>query len=350
MPTVAGVDECRSLRGLQGISGDLAKGLVSFGAQRAQGGALSGVWEWHSSVVQSWGIVGVQEPLFGGEIFEKILVRPRRLDLGYVLGGSTTPVEVWNTHAAEVHLLSGVLVSGVGGVVVVGPAPLNFGPGQSQVYTISVALQGSPTIDSTVTWTFAGESGATLQVVGTRLVVFSAPMDWSNPYEETPAWLTSVLSAINGAEQRARMRQAPRYEVSFRVLTMTETNTLDLESLLYGWQHQRFGVPVWPESSALLSAVSEGTQILPVSTVDRQAFLECGFAMVWASMQAWEAFQVLEVRGDSISIDVPLVQSWPSGTRVVPLRLGRLPKDQNLGRPTNWLTSDTFTFACEAVL
>jgi hypothetical protein len=349
MTVLVGVDERSAIHGALGITVDLQAGEASFCRGIPYPALVQGIWGEGLPIMGKWDIQGAHEPMFGGELFEKIIVNPRAVPLGFVLTGSTSPIEVWNTYSGEEKSLTSATVSGPGGVVVSGPQSMVYGPGQAQAYAASVGLTGTPAVNSTITWTFAGESGADTLVTGARLVVFCPPCDWSQPYEETTSWKTSVLESYSGAEQRIGLRQLPRYEISFRVLSLNEGNTMEMEALIYGWQANTYGVPMWPEYSPLLAEAVVGSQTLSVSTLDRPAFVSGGFAMVWTSMQTWEAFGLGTVDAGAITIDAPLVSTWPAGARVVPLRLGHLSSNQALGRPTNWLTDGTFTFTCEAV-
>jgi len=352
MAVLTGVDERLEINGLLGISSDLSKGAVSFCQGSELHGDPTGAWSSVQPVAgQPWGIQGVLAPMHGGELFEKVIVLPRRVAMGYVLQGSTLPVEVWSTVTSRELSLEGIAVTGIGGITISGPATGIFGPGQAKNYVAALPTTGTPRIANLATWTFAGLSGADLTVTGTRLVVFSAPCDWSEHPTETPTWKTSILPGYNGAEQRIQLRQQPRYEISFRVVSevsQSDLGTRMLEALLYGWQANQYGVPMWPEYSFLRSAVVAGSQTLSIDTANRAAFAVGGFGMIWRSVSQWEAFGITAITADSISIDTPLAGDWPVGSRVVPLRLGRLSASQDLGRPTNWLTDGTFTFQCEA--
>jgi len=351
MPVLAGTDERAWLHGLgPGRSGNLDEYAHAWGPGRVTPFPASGARAGTGAVyVASAALMGVIAPQSGGELFEKVIALPGSVDFGFVLDDRSNPVEVWNTHRATERNLSGISVSGVGGLIVTGASPMLYGPGQSSLYTLAIQKRGSALITNVSTWSFGGESGVVVNVEGIRVVVFSPAMDWSEPFREGMGWKSSVLTGYDGTEQRFSLRTVPRYSTSFRVLTTTSQATRELENLIYGCQKHQYGVPWWPEASPLTSAASMGVKVLPLDTTHRPAFMVGAFALVWASQGSWEVVTIQSVAAGSISLESPTRQDWAAGVRVVPLRRGRLLTDLSLDRPTNWLTAATFSFACEAL-
>lgn len=300
------------------------------------------------SPVVTWQATGEMEPMHGGVLFERILIQPRAVDARFVLSSQTWDVEVWNTHRAEAHVLTSITIEGPGNLQMEGPASMTYGPGQAQIYTATLPGPGDASIQVTASWVFPGETGTGMTVIGTRITAFPHRPDWSQPWAESVSYLTEVLSAYDGTEQRRALRAIPRYGCSFRVLSTSPLETASLESLLFGWQDRQFGVPWWPESCLLGADVAPGDMGLVVDTTDRPSFVAGGLVMLWTDFATWEAFQAESVTSGVIALGSQVTKSWKAGARVVPLRRGRL-GDQGLDRPTNWLTAGTFTFSCEAV-
>lgn len=285
----------------------------------------------------------------GSDLFDRILVLPRSRALGFVLPQTTWYPEVWNTFRRATKTLTGIDISGVGGLQILGPAAMPFFPGQSQIYSAVVPLDGPATISQTATWQFAGVTGADMTVTGSRISVFPHRPDWSEPFRERLAWKTRILVSYKRTEQRIRLRHRPRYTLIFRVVSTTPQETASMESLLFGWHGKVFGVPAWPEKSQLLAAIPSGERTLTVDTRYRPALQVGGFVMIWSGFRDWEAFQVESFTDDALVLASPVGRSWDPGAWVVPLRRGRLMDDLSLDRPTNWVTAGPFTFSCEAV-
>jgi hypothetical protein len=295
----------------------------------------------------SWFTQGALQGLFGDLWFDRIIVLPRQADLGAVLSPRVWNTEVWSTFRDRQVPLTGIAITGPGGLQVTGPSSMIYSPGQSQLYSLRLETAGDPSIDTQATWVFTGVAGTDLAVTGSRVAVFPFRPDWSEPFLETPGWLTEILPAYDATEQRRSLRQRPRYSLAYRVATTDPLETASLEALLYGWQARQFGVPMWPEATALLAAIMPGDTALSADTTDRPAFAPGGLVMVWSGHATWEVFQVTAVLPGSISLGSQVTKAWSAGARVVPIRRGRLQDDQALGRPTNWLSSGAFAFTCE---
>ena len=285
---------------------------------------------------------------FGDDLFERVIVTERSKPVGFLLSEYVWSIELWNTCRRSTRELTGIGISGVGGLQITGPSSMAYYPWQSQIYTAILPLSGDPTIDTTVTWTFTGAAGADQHVTGSRVVVFPHRPDWSQPWTETTEYLTSILTAYVGAEQRRSLRTTPRYSASFQVMSTSEQETSLLGNLVYGRQTKLLGVPWWPESSPLLAPVSSGAFDLPVDPTNRRSFVEGGLLLIWSDFLNWEAFNITSVVGSTITIGTPTTKGWPIGTRVIPMRLGRF-ADLSLSRPTNWVSSGKFDFLCEAI-
>lgn len=298
--------------------------------------------------VVAWSTRGLRSEMYGGLLFDRIIVIPRDVAAGFVLSERPWGTEVWNAHLAQSAEMTSRGVSGTGNLEVEGPSSQVFGPGQSVVFPTTLPQQGDPVIDAIATWTFTGEPTATLSVTGTRLTLFSFRPDWSEPFRETTSYLTEILTAYDGAEQRRALRGIPRYGATYRVLTCSSVEAALLESLVYGWQDRPYGVPWWPEASPLLADVPVGGQVISVDTTDRAVFQPGGMVVIWRDFATWEAFQADSVSSSSITLSSGALRAWTAGARVVPVRRGRL-GDQPLDRPANWISAGTFSFSCEAV-
>lgn len=295
------------------------------------------------------GVDGTRNEMFCGQLFEKVLVIPRKKDVEFVLSTVTFPVEIWNTHQAQTSQLTAITIIGAGGLQISGGlgSAAVFGPAQSSVYTATLGTDGDASIANLATFSFTGESGADLYVTGTRITVFSPEIDWSEGFTEAIEFKTDVLTATNGAEQRIGLRTKPRYSASFRVLTLTAKDSAAMDALIFGWQDRVFGVPWWMDASLLLADVAQGAQTILVDTTGRRAFEAGGLVMLWTDQHTWEALGVQAVATGSVTISSPTQASWKAGTVVVPLRRGRMRDEVSLSEPANWAGAFAASFSCE---
>lgn len=292
---------------------------------------------------------GLEQTCIGETIFDLVNVLPTQTALGSILAQREWTIEVWNSHRREEKTLASVVISGIGGVQLAGRASGIFGPGESTVYSAVMPKNGSVNVANAITWSFGGETGIVSTITGIRIQVFSPCMDWSEPYNETLEFKTVITKGLDTSEHRMQLRTIPRYELSFRVLSKTNRDALALEALLYGWSHQLYGVPVWPEKTILTADIPIGGTIASGAFTNLPSFEADGLCMVWADQHHFEAFAISTLTASQLTLASAALSAWPAGAWLVPLRRGRLSDEQSLGRPTNWLTANTFTFACEAL-
>jgi hypothetical protein len=143
-------------------------------------------------------------------------------------------------------------------------------------------------------------------------------------------WLTDVIPAYDGSEQRIRLRGSPRraFEGEF-LLSGRDRRTA--ENLLHGSQARDWAVPVWMDAQTLSAPVSGGSTVLSVDTTTRD-FHAGGAVYVGTGPDAFEVKSIASLTSSSITLSVALGAGWPAGTEVLPLRAARMPADFRLSR------------------
>jgi hypothetical protein len=135
----------------------------------------------------------------------------------------------------------------------------------------------------------------------------------------------------------------------YRALTLNARDAAGMESLIWGWQNQPFGVPWWPDAQPLLSSITAGTFVIPVSTADRQ-FAPGGFAAIWVDEFTFEALSIVSVASNSLTVSSPTLFAWSGGaqTRVIPIFLCRLPAAVDVSRHSSEIDQVDLNFIGEA--
>lgn len=279
------------------------------------------------------------------DYYHRVHVVPPVLDIGNLLSVQTRDAHVWNAHLTDQALASigedateGLTESGIA-------APTTFAPLEERVFSVTVDTAGPATIGALYTFVFPSES-PTLGVTGRRVVVFGYPPNWSKPVVERLAWLTDVLPAHGGTEQRIGLRAAPRRALEYSLATLDRRATARLETLLLGWQSRLFAVPVWTDLQVLAAPLPAGSTVLPCDTADYE-FAADGLALLWRAYDDYEAVEVESVGASSLTLRLGTVSDWPAGTRLYPIRLGRLPARQAFLRETGHHLVGSVAFAIE---
>lgn len=291
---------------------------------------------------------GYRAKLWDAIFFEVIHVIPRSRDVGNVVSATDFEVEVWDANYGP-HYCDSLVVNGPEGVEVIdGPSmPSWWGPFCSVFFTVRVLAVGDPRIYNLIVWDFPGYGGTDCLVTGLRVILFGwAP---NGSVVESFGYLTRILQAWDGSEQRALMRSRPDRELRYDTMFGTPHAAANAEARLFVNGRHPFTVPFWPDMTSPTADVALGAEAVMVVTAGR-AF-EAGKACVlWRDADTWEAVTVLEVQADRLLLDSPTTQAWPrAGTCVLPAVIGRMLTDPVLRRANGHMAELSATFSVEAV-
>jgi hypothetical protein len=297
-------------------------------------------------------LTGLRQETFGGRLFERIIVNPRTKALGFVLTATQFAVEVWNAFRDTDQILEAIDITGTGGLTLTDPygEPLIFAALDSFIYQATVPSSGPAQIDQQIAFVFlSGIGGANLDVTGSRITLFSIAPDWGEGMEEIIQFLTDVMRAYSDNEQRRGLRQLPRRALRYRAFTLNARDAAGMESLIWGWQNQPYGVPWWPDAQPLTGDVSAGSFTIPVDTADR-LFAVGGLLCIWVDEFTFEALSISAVAAHSVTTSSPTQFDWTAGpgTRVMPVLLCRLPDKVDVRRHTSEIDQIDLTFIGEA--
>lgn len=286
---------------------------------------------------------GVRFEMFGGQLFEKVIIIPRLKAAGFVLSATQFPVEVWNTFREVDQVLTAIVINGSGGMTLADPfgEPLLYAALGSRIYQATIPSTGPAQINQDIVFTFAsGILGTDCQVTGARIVLFSIAPDWSEGMVESISFLTDVMKAYSDNEQRRALRQLPRRAMRYRASTLNARDAAGMESLVWGWQNQPYGVPWWPDATPLTGSgvLAAGATVIPCVTADRQ-FAAGGLMCIRTDEFTFEALQILSVGPSSITVTSPTQFNWTPGpgTLVMPVFLARLPHQVTIERLTSFI-------------
>lgn len=255
--------------------------------------------------------------------YNRIHVVPPRIDLGNMIGSQIRSAEVFNAYFSS-KLLTAIVPTGAAGIVLTppDPAPTTYGALESRIHSVQVSLSGPAQIDASYAFSFPSESPK-LRITGQRVVAFavSGP-DWSQPLVERLIWLTDVIEARDGTEQRISLRKIPRREIDYHVVA-SGREARATEALLWGWQGRIYALPMWQDIQRLTAAVSVGATSITVDTTDRE-YAVGSLVILMAADGTNEVIEISGVSSGSLSLATPAQQSWLVGTPIMPARLARL--------------------------
>lgn len=168
---------------------------------------------------------------------------------------------------------------------------------------------------------------------------------WSFPIggetQQTLEWLTSVTGRVG--ERRRRLRLDPRISLGFQTLVEGRTRR-HLENLLITSGSARWDVPLVMFGAALKAHLPSGTDMIPVQEASEAFTPGSRVLIVGEESSRYEVLVLAEVQSDVLLLDTVTSHDWPAGTRLYPLRYGRLARAPNLSRFTSDASPATVSF------
>ena len=279
---------------------------------------------------------------FSDDFYHRIYLQPSRIEFGNLVVPITRTTEIWNAFLEPVTIVE--LDGDTEGLSLGFFPPTQLRALEDVFYDVTATLDGPSFVDTQLRLHFSAGGTRDLAISYGRVLVMGLPHDWQGGFTERLEWLTDVLTMRAGAEQRIRLRNEPRRSFEFDVLEHGNGAQLDL--LLNVWQSRVYAVPVWTDKARLTAAIYPGDTVLAVSTRDLD-YHAGGLAIVGSPHGASEALEILSLTNDTITLKRPALGNWPAGSWIAPARLGRLPAQQTVTRPTAAISLAKLRFELE---
>lgn len=255
----------------------------------------------------------------GSEWWEKVHLLPRFIDFGQILTTQSIDMELFNAFRLEDKQLNSI-DNNVGeglNVLNVPTLPHTILHLDGLVLTIEATTDGVPNFDSTIDFNLNIYT-LLLPVEGNRVIVF--PYAPESPMIETLGFLTDVITAKDGSEQRICLRKGPRQEYDMRLIREEQFEKNQIEFLLFDWQARAFGIPVWYEPTKLTAAASIGAVTVSVESTAYADYREGGLAIVMQDEQTFDSLEIDTIGPTSLTFTSGLQHAYEAGTKVYPIK------------------------------
>jgi hypothetical protein len=140
---------------------------------------------------------------------------------------------------------------------------------------------------------------------------------------ESLEWLTDIIEAHDGTEQRIRVRQEPRQIFEASVLLNDQTELSKLRVAIAAWQHREWGWPCWHEGVTLGESLGSGAWEIPIDTTCGD-FRPGGYAIIHVDPTHYEVVQIDYVDEFALGLYDATTMEHPAGAAVMPLRMARM--------------------------
>lgn len=156
------------------------------------------------------------------------------------------------------------------------------------------------------------------------MIPFPFEHDGGQDLVERVSFLTDVIEADDGSEQRIAARSAPRVEVELAVLCLDPREGQRLEALLFASQPELLGAPLWQWGGRLAADAGSGATSFSVD-VANVPWQAGDTVLLFRDPFTWDALPLLAASPPlSLSTSAPSTRAWPAGTLVCPMRTARL--------------------------
>jgi len=215
----------------------------------------------------------------GFDWFERIHVNPQRLDLGNVVSEITQFLELYNAYRIDDRDWTAFVNNAGDGITIANlpTFPKTIANQTSFNVEVQISPNGPPTINGTLDFTF-DVTAVSVPITGTRIILFGLPPG-DGVMNEKLSWLTDVMKASDGTEQRLSTRLFPRQEISYTALSVRDIDRNQLNAFLFDWHSRVFGVPLWWDARIIDQDVAINDAVIHVATTEWADFRVGGLAV-----------------------------------------------------------------------
>jgi len=285
---------------------------------------------------------GTKVDTFLDDYYYRIHVMPATLHFGAIVTLITDEIIVWNAYFVQKTCSDIVEVNGDEWDLTGLATPFNLAALEYTTFTIEAPFEGSPTFEGSITFDFTDANDCIVLLSGTRVILF--PWRPQQPVKETLAFLTDVIVARDGSEQRISTRPVPRQGFKFPVMMESEKQQARLDAMLFSWQKRSFGLPVWPELVVHTGAINATDMAITVDTTNAD-FRDDSLAAIWQSEDSCEVVQVDSVAEGSLTLANPVQNTFTGSKLIMPVRTAQMDASSKRKGHSTGLAIPNFSFA-----
>lgn len=169
------------------------------------------------------------------------------------------------------------------------------------------------------------------------LPVWSVSPNWASGVTERLSYLTEVIPSETAVEQRRSLRRYPRRSIEADFLRKGPARQR-IDSFLAGVGRRKFLVPLWMEQTRTPNIVSPGGLVLnfPTGTLALREFAVGDVVLIGGRDPAlYDVSTVASIVGDTMTLGVAPTMTWPTGSRITPLRVARFDDPPSVSNVTS---------------
>lgn len=282
---------------------------------------------------------------FFDDFYNRIYVRPNRVDLGPVSDEVQVILRVWNAFYGQTATLLAVNYNGAAGLGLDGQEiPLAIPALGEATFTLTAYPDGPPAINDELRWNFDIGGVYRVPVTATRSKAWAFEPAWppsGQTYQITYEYKTEVIISHSGKEQRIALRQSPRKSLAYQAQLSGEAFRT-YKDVMANWQHRPFVLPELTRFVETSAQQDVGSAEALLSLVPDWVVPGAALLAVYAGFR--EVRVVDSVEGSTVTFRSNAAMNWPSGTRLHPALSGYMDSKISAPRLTNAVAQASIKF------
>lgn len=275
---------------------------------------------------------------FGSFFFDNVFLTPERIDAGVVVPGAEFGFVLWHSYTTP-RQLTGITQTGAFGIELDGLTSGSLASFESFDYKISLN-QANGLIDYTAAFDFGTGSSYSFSLNASMALVMPERIDWSTQPEMSIQYLTEVIEAFDGTEQRIALRDTPRCSASY-MYSMTDEQQYVFDNKL-ATSTGKMLIPLWPLQCRLSRGISAGDARINLAEVS--AHLASSETILVSEYDRYEILAVESVTGPAVTLTALAKNDFSESAIVVPLRIAYPSDESNSTSLLRGFDQHTITF------
>ncbi|MBK5417750.1 hypothetical protein [Pseudomonas sp. TH31] len=275
---------------------------------------------------------------FGSFFFDNVFLSPAVIDAGVVVPGAEFAFELWHSFT-DAKSLAGVSQTGAFGVDLQGETSGIIYSFTSVAYGVSLS-QANGLIDYAANFDFGTGSAYKFSLIASMALVMPERIDWSTQPEMSIQYLTEVIEAFDGTEQRIALRDTPRVSLNY-MYSVTDDEQYKFDNKL-GNIGGSMIVPVWPLQCQLGMAVKPGDTSLVLTKMN--AHVAASNTLLISDGELSEIVSVESVAGGVMTLTAMVKNDFSINAIVVPAHIAYTSDESNSKSLTNSFDQHTVSF------
>jgi len=149
-------------------------------------------------------------------------------------------------------------------------------------------------------------------------------------------WLTEILTAIDGNEQRSALLTWPRRSLTIASIALTSSDLNYIKRIFFKKLHLTWGIPFYQDRTVLTSQAASGQKTLNVESTQYRNFEIGAPCILLESKSSFEPGTIASFNDTQITFEENLASTWPVSTPVYPVLQAKIMAEQemNLHNPS----------------